>query len=130
VDPITPETQARRELETLKGQAQTGTLLSSVSRVTRGYLGRAFELPAGELTTTEFCEQLAKEERVGPVLGATAQKFLKHCDELKFSPAPPPEPFDAVAESLKLVEHGQARLREARRTELEEAAEKARKASG
>src|SRR5262245_38683002 len=49
VDPIPPETQARRELETLKGQAQTGKLLSNVSRVTRSYLSRAFELPAAEL---------------------------------------------------------------------------------
>ena len=130
VDPIPPETQARRELETLKGQAQTGKLLSNVSRVTRSYLSRAFELPAAELTTTEFCEQLTKEERVGPALGSMAQKFLKHCDELKFSPAPPPEPLDAVAESLKLVEEGETRLREARRIELDNAAEKARKASG
>jgi hypothetical protein len=130
VDPIPPETQARKELESLKGQAQTGKLLSSVSRVTRNYLRRAFELPSAELTTTEFCQQLEKEERVGPVLGATAQKFLKHCDELKFSPAPPPRPFDAVAESLMLVEQGQARLTEARRIELENAVEKARKASG
>ncbi len=129
VDPIPPETQARRELETLKGQAQTGKLLSSVSRVTRSYLSRAFELPVAELTTAEFCQQLAKEERVGQVLGATAQKFLKHCDELKFSPAPPPGPFDAVAESLRLVEQGQARLMESRRIELESAPEKARKAS-
>jgi len=130
VDPIPPEMQARRELETLKGQAQTGKLLSNVSRVTRNYLSRAFELPAAEMTTTEFCHQLAKEERVGPALGSTAQKFLKHCDELKFSPAPPPGPFDAVAESLKLVEEGEARLREARRIELENAAETTRKASG
>jgi hypothetical protein len=130
VDPIPPEMQARRDLENLKGQAQTGQLLSSVSRVTRSYLSRAFQLPMAELTTMEFCEQLAKAERVGPVLGATAQKFLKHCDELKFAPAPPPGPFDAVAESLSLVEQGQARLVEARRIELENAAEMARKASG
>jgi hypothetical protein len=93
-------------------------------------LSRAFGLPAEELTTTEFCEQLAKEERVGPVLGSTAQKLLKRCDELKFSPTPPPGPFDAVAESLRLVEQGQDRLREARRIELDSAAETARKASG
>ena len=130
VDPITPETQARKELETLKGQAQTGKLLSNVSRVTRSYLSRVFQLPATELTTTEFCELLAKEERVGLTLASTAQNFLKHCDELKFSSAPPPGPFDAVAESLKLVEQGEARLREARRVELENAAEKARKVSG
>ena len=129
-EPIPPDTLARKELETLKGKAQTGQLLSTVSRVTRSYLSRAFELPAAELTTTEFCEHLAKQERVGPLLGSTAQKFLKQCDELKFSPTPPPGPFDAVGESLRLVEQGQARLAEARRIDLENAAEKARKASG
>ena len=129
VDPIPPETLARRELEALRGQTQTGQILSSVSRVTRSYLSRAFNLPAAELTTTEFCQQLARDDQVGPALGAAAQQFLKQCDELKFSPTPPPGPFNAVGESLRLVEQGEARLREARLIELENATAKARKAS-
>jgi len=126
----TTTTQSTDTNAAVQGQAQTGKLLSNVSRVTRSYLSRVFQLPATELTTTEFCELLAKEERVGLTLASTAQNFLKHCDELKFSSAPPPGPFDAVAESLKLVEQGEARLRETRRVELENAAEKARKANG
>jgi hypothetical protein len=124
VDPTPPEALARRELEALKGEAQTGKVLSTVSRVTRSYLSRAFNLPTAELTTTEFCLKLTQEERIGPVLGAAAQMFLKQCDERKFSPTPPPGPFNAVGESLRLVEQGQARL-----IELENATAKARKAS-
>ena len=126
---VPPETQARRQLETLRGQPQTGQLLSAVSRVTRSYFREAFGLPVGEVTTAEFCEQLAAQERLGPSLGTEAQQFLRRCDEFKFSTSTPPAAFDAAAESLKLVELGENRLVQARRMELEKAAD-ARKAGG
>jgi hypothetical protein len=124
---IPPEAQARAQLESLVGKPQTGRLLSDVSRVTRGYLRDAFGLPTGEVTTTEFCAQLGAQERIGASLGSTAERFLKHCDELKFSPFTPPAAFDAAAESLKLVELGEQQLAENRRKILETAAD-ARKA--
>jgi hypothetical protein len=123
VPAIPPDAQARAQLESLVGKPQTGRLISDVSRVTRGYLRDAFGLPTGEVTTTEFCAQLATQERIGPSLGSTAEQFLKHCDALKFSPSVPPSAFDAAAESLKLVELGERQLVENRRKELESAAD-------
>ncbi len=111
-EPLSPERQARNQLTELQGKPQTGQLISTVSRVTRAYFRDAFGLPAHEFTTSEFNEQLAANRQVGSQLSDRTQAFLKRCDELKFSPEPVPGPFDATAESLKLVELGEAQLRE------------------
>jgi hypothetical protein len=114
-----PERQARSQLAELRGKAQTGQLISTVSRVTRGYFRDAFGLTANELTTREFCDQMETRQEVGSELGGQTRAFLMRCDELKFSPNPVPGAFDATAESLKLVELGENRLQEVRRQKPE-----------
>jgi hypothetical protein len=110
--PIVPEpieVLARRELETLRPRVEDGRVLSQISRVLRGYIVGAFQLPQGEMTTSEFCRAISEHEDIGPALAAPVSDFLRRCDELKFSPAGPPLPVGAAARALELVELGEAR---------------------
>jgi hypothetical protein len=114
---LPPEVVARQGLENLRATPEDGLLLSRVSRILRRYLATAFELPPGESTTTEFCAELAANERIGSELANDVSAFLRRCDERKFAPSAPAPELGAVAQSLKLVEAG-----EARRTALRAAA--------
>ncbi len=110
--PVVPEpieVLARRELEALRQRVEDGQVLSQISRVVRGYVAGAFQLPPGEMTTSEFCRAVAGHEKIGPELAAHVSDFLRRCDELKFSPAGPPLPIGAAARALELVELGEAR---------------------
>jgi hypothetical protein len=115
---VPPEIQARQALEPLRPQPEDGPLLSRVSQVLRHYVGAAFNLPPGELTTAEFCRALAAHSPIGAELSAALGEFLRQCDQRKFSPPAPAPPLSAVAQALKLIE-----LAEARRAELRRAAE-------
>jgi len=114
---VPPEVQARQALEPLRPQPEDGALLSRISQVLRHYVTAAFNLPPGELTTTEFCRAMAASS-MGTELSAALGEFLRQCDQRKFSPPPPAPPLSAVAQALKLVE-----LAEARRAELRRVAE-------
>ena len=83
---MAPEVQARKELSSLRGQPETGALLSRVSGSVRHYAAAAFSLPAGELTTAEFCRAVIGNEAVGLSLAESVTDFLKRCDERKFAP--------------------------------------------
>jgi len=107
---VPPEVQARRELEPLRQQPEEGMLLSRVSQVLRHYVTAAFNLPPGELTTTEFCRAIATHAPIGPELSATLSEFLRQCDQRKFSPPAPAPPLSAVAQAFELIDQGQARL--------------------
>jgi hypothetical protein len=115
---VPPEVQARQALEPLRPQPEDGALLSRISQVLRHYVATAFDLPPGELTTTEFCRAMADHSSMGAELSAALGEFLRQCDQRKFSPPPPAPPLSAAAQALKLVE-----LAEARRAELRRAAE-------
>ena len=84
---LSPETVARQALAKLQGQPEDGKLLSEVSQILRRYISAAFELPAAELTTAEFCAALVANEKIGAELAGTISDFLRECDERKFSPA-------------------------------------------
>lgn len=110
--PVVPEpieVLARRELEALRQRLEDGQVLSQISRVVRGYVAGVFQLPPGEMTTSEFCRAVAGHEKIGAELAARVSDFLRRCDELKFSPAGPPLPIGAAARALELVELGEAR---------------------
>ncbi|HSA09363.1 MAG TPA: DUF4381 family protein [Candidatus Paceibacterota bacterium] len=107
---VPPDVAARRALEPLSQQPEDGLLLSRVSHILRHYVAAAFNLPAGELTTAEFCRAVAGNGQVGPELSAALGEFLRQCDQRKFSPPPAPAaPFDAVLEALKLIDQAQIR---------------------
>ena len=85
---IPPEILARKALELLRQQPEDGLLLSRVSQVLHQYVTAAFNLPPEELTTAEFCREIAGHAQIGPELAAAVSDFLRQCDRQKFSPPP------------------------------------------
>jgi hypothetical protein len=115
---VPPDAQARRALEPLREQAEDGAALSRISQILRRYVGVAFGLPPGEMTTADFCRAIAGHERLGAELSATLGEFLRSCDERKFAPPAPRPALGAAAHALELIE-----LAEARRAQLRQADE-------
>jgi len=114
---ITPEAQARKELDLLMGQPENGMLLSQVSQIIRRYVSAAFKLPAGELTTTEFCKAISTNESVGAEISAEISEFLRRCDQRKFAPISDALPINAVAQALQFISRCEARCAELRKAE-------------
>jgi hypothetical protein len=110
---LPPEVVAREAMTRLLRQPEDGKRLSEVSQILRGYVVTAFELPPGEVTTTEFCTAVAGHEKIGPALAKAISEFLRECDRRKFSTAPAAAPLDAATSALELVA-----LAEKRRAEL------------
>jgi hypothetical protein len=106
---VPPEVQARQALEPLRQQPEDGALLSRVSQILRHYVTATFDLPPGELTTTEFCVAIAGHAQIGLELSVTLSEFLRQCDQRKFSLPPPAPPFGAVAQAFKLIDQAQTR---------------------
>ncbi len=115
--PVSIAVQTRSELEVLRKQAPDETTLSQVSRCVQRYFAVAFGLPAGELTTAEFCRALAGNEQIGSRLTERVTGFLQQCDVAKFSPVSAANPGQAVSEALDLVAQSEARRAELRQTE-------------
>jgi hypothetical protein len=100
---LPPEVLAREALTKLLRQPEDGKLLSNVSQILRRYVIAAFELPAAELTTTEFCAALAASEKIGTEPAQAISDFLRACDERKFSTSPAAAPLNAATRALELV---------------------------
>jgi hypothetical protein len=109
---LPPEILARQALAKLQPQPETGKILSEVSQILRHYLIAAFELPAGELTTAEFCTALATHEKIGPALAKSISNFLHDCDRAKFSKSPAAAPLNAAIGALELVSCAEKRWTE------------------
>ncbi len=105
---LPPEVQARLALEALLSKVEDGAVLSQVSHILRRYLRATFDLPLEELTTTEFCGALSRQEHVGAEMAAQISDFLRRCDERKFS-ASPAASLNAVTVALELVALGETR---------------------
>jgi len=110
---VPPEVQARTALEALRNLPEDGAVISRVSQVLRRYVLAAFDLPAGEPTTAEFCRQIAGHDKIGPELCEALETFLRQCDEQKFALANPSAPLGAASRALELVA-----LSETRREQL------------
>lgn len=112
VEPI--EVETRRELRMLKRLPEDGRTLSWISQILRKYFARAFDLPPGEMTTTEFCDALSRNDKIPPGLATETSDFLRRCDAIKFS-AETESPLEgAVARAMELVERAEARRAELR----------------
>ena len=111
--PVPIEIQTRNELELLRYPTESGKIISQVSQVLKRYVAVAFELPAGEMTTSEFSRAVAGSEKVGGELAASVSEFLRQCDEQKFSPAVGVQ-ASACSRAMELVEQGEARRAELR----------------
>lgn len=106
---VPPLQQARAELEPLRDQPETGVVLSRVSQVVRHYFISAFHLPAAELTTTEFCQEISKAEKMDPELASGVAGFLRQCDERKFAPLPAQPPLGAVTLAARFIDQAESR---------------------
>lgn len=100
---LPPKVVARRALAGLQLQPEDGKVLSEVSQILRRYVIAAFELPAVEQTTAEFCAAIGNNEKIGLELAPTVSSFLRECDERKFSLAPAAAPLNATVRALELV---------------------------
>ena len=98
-----PEVAARAALARLLTLPETGKELSEVSQVLRRYIVAAFGLPSNELTTTEFCAQIAGNVNIGPEQAKVVSSFLKDCDLRKFSPGNAAAPFNAASQALAII---------------------------
>jgi len=117
------ELQTRETLLHLRDRPESGALLSQISQTVRHYVAGAFALAPGELTTSEFCQAMKGNEKVGPALSSALGQFLRRCDEQKFSPAIKP-PIGAAAQALTLVDLAEARREQLRAAELSEQVQK------
>jgi len=106
---VPPDAVARHDLESLVGKPEDGAVLSRVSQILRRYITSAFDLPAGEMTTAEFCRTITERDRLGKGLSDELTGFLRECDERKFAPPKPLPMFEAVPKALKLLQNAEAR---------------------
>jgi hypothetical protein len=113
--PVPIEVRTRQELEALAREPANAQTLSRLSRCLRRYFATVFDLPTGELTTTEFNRAFAVQTAVGGELVAAVGEFLQRADERKFAPGASGD-SDAMQQALELFERG-----ERRRVELQQA---------
>ena len=107
---IPPAMEARAELTNLPADVSDGVKLSRISQILRRYLQRAFALPPGELTTTEFCQALGARTDLGSDLTLSLAEFLRENDRRKFSgTGERPDSAAAAAAALNLIEKSEAR---------------------
>jgi hypothetical protein len=83
---VPPAEEARKAIEWLRGQPEDGAALSQISQILRHYVGAAFALPPGEMTTADFCLAIAEQGRLGSDLSSRLGDFLRACDQRKFAP--------------------------------------------
>lgn len=108
VVPLPPEVQARMALEPLLKQPEDGAVISRATQILRRYVQSAFELPAGEPTTAEFCAVIAQSDQVGNELATELADLMRECDARKFALKPLPE-LGAARQALHLVERAERR---------------------
>jgi hypothetical protein len=113
--PVPYGVQARQELDPLLQQPENGTLLSRASHILRHYVALMFALPSGELTTSEFCQAVLGNPKLGSELASQTMEFLKMCDLHKFAPSPPGPPPQAVRRALGIIDLAEKRLAEINR---------------
>lgn len=104
---VAPAAQARAAIEALRGQPDDGARLSRVSQILRKYFVMAFHLSPNEMTTAEFCRELAACERMDAELARSVGNFLRECDARKFAPPGSEVSFDALDRAWELVRLGE-----------------------
>lgn len=112
-----PDVQARAALEALLPLPEDGKVISRVSQILRRYVQAVFQLPAGEPTTTEFCQLIAGQNDIGEEFAKALADFLHQCDERKFARANPSSPLGAATRALELVAQGETRRAQLRQQE-------------
>ena len=106
---ISPAATARAALDALRGQPETGLVLSRISQVIRRYFAATCQMPEEEHTTAEFARILVEQSAIGPNLAEAVNEFLRQCDHRKFAPLGPLPPLGAVAGAAHLIEEAEAK---------------------
>jgi hypothetical protein len=109
---LPPDAVARQALAGMQNQPEDGKILSAVSQALRRYVAEKFDLPAGGLTTAEFCVLIAGNKSLDAELAGAISGFLRECDVRKFSPAISAAPLDAATRALELVALAEQRVAE------------------
>lgn len=99
-----PAIQARHELEDLMRMPEEGNVLSQVSQIFRRYMATVLNLPPVEMTTSDFCGAISRDNPLGKDVSADITCFLKECDERKFAPPKPAPALEAVPKAIKLID--------------------------
>lgn len=108
-----PAERAREALARLKGRPEDGAVIVAISQILREYVGAAFRLPPGALTTADVASALAGNEKLGTELAEKISSFLRECDDRKFSTTPARLPLGGAHRALMLIA-----MAEQRRTTL------------
>ena len=108
---LPPEVQARTALEALLQMPEDGKVISRASQILRRYVQTVFQLPAGEPTTTEFCQLMAGHSDIDEELAKALADFLHQSDERKFKSVSLPA-FGVVSRALRLVEQAEVRRKQ------------------
>lgn len=119
---VPPEIEARRALAKWQGQPEAGKALAGISRITKIYFQRAFDLPAGEHTTAEINGLARDSKQIGPDLAQSLAVFLVELDRRKFDDPKPGASRSALEEANALID-----LAEKRREALRESEKRAAK---
>src|ERR1044071_3810304 len=90
---VPPEVQARATLESIRNNAETGAVLSTVSRSLRRYL-------------------IAGNHSIVPELAGEISDLLQRGDERKFRISADPQPLGAVSQAFRIIEICEGRLTE------------------
>ena len=107
-----PETIARHALAKLQNRPEDGMLLSEVSQILRRCVGIVYALPGGEMTTAEFCDAVARNEKINPEVSKAISSFLRECDVRKFSPANSAAQVNAVSRALEFITRLESEFRQ------------------
>jgi hypothetical protein len=99
-----PADTARAALGALPIGREDAAVLRQVVQILQIYFITGFKVVPSALTTAEFGEALARQEKIGVGLAGDVSAFLRQCDERKFSAAPNLAPLNAVARALELIQ--------------------------
>jgi hypothetical protein len=104
-----PADTARAALAALPVGREDAAVLRRVVQILQIYFITGFKVVPSALTTAEFGDALARQEKIGAELAGQVTAFLRQCDERKFSTAPGAAPLNAVTRALELIALAEAR---------------------
>jgi hypothetical protein len=104
-----PADTARAALAALPVGREDAAVLRRVVQILQIYFITGFKVVPSALTTAEFGDALARQEKIGVKLADEVSAFLRLCDERKFSTAPDAAPLAAVTRALELITLAEAR---------------------
>ncbi|EEF57919.1 hypothetical protein [Pedosphaera parvula] len=109
-----PAMMAKRELEALRGQTKGEAHAFGVSKIIKNYLVLVLCLPPGEYTTLDINKALQTQPDLGEDLKQNFARFLRECDEQKFSGAHSRSDNDIITSASGLIDQTESQLKQIR----------------